>query len=147
MKFTMKIFMLSMLMMLSCLASATDVVFAWSAPTQRMDSSALLTTDLGGYEIHYQKTTDTTYKTVVINDGKALAFTFSDLDSVSTYTIQIAAFDKAGLYSTYASSTYKASATPKAPSGLKATQKVYDVVAACLAAAPNCRVAVAGEWQ
>lgn len=140
-------YLISLLLLVSFTAQATDVVYAWTAPTQRNDGTALLQSDLGGYEIHYQKTTDTTFKTVVIPDGKAVAYTFTDLDNVSTYTIQIAAYDKNGLYSTYANSTYKASASPKAPSGAKFTQKIYDVVAACLAAAPNCRVAVAGEWQ
>lgn len=131
---------------ISSIAKAADTS-CWIAPTQLENGTALAASDIGGFELTYQKPSDTAAKKVVISNGAATCYTFTDFDSTITYTVQVAAFTKSGLYSNLVSLTYKSASPPKPPTGFKINQKVFDVVAACLAAAPNCRIAVAGEWQ
>ncbi len=146
MKYFISLLSLLVLSLVSISSLALDNTACWVAPTQLENGTPLAITDIGGFKLVYQKTTDTTSKEVTIPSGTATCYTFTDLDSVSTYNVQIAAFTKTGLFSNFVAISYKVASPPKAPTGLKITQKVYDVVAACLAAAPNCKVAVAGEW-
>ncbi len=139
---------LSFLLFASEIAAA-DVVVTWTAPTNRVSGEAITTADLGGYEIHYRKVADpaTVLDTVVlIPDGKAVAFPLIGVFA-ATYKVSIAAYDTAGRYSDFVPVMYTPLGIPQSPTAVKVSNKAIDLVAACLSAAPNCRVAVVGEWK
>jgi len=93
----------------SSLSSASDgglgvngpVQIYWSAPSAREDGEYLDITEIGGYEIRYKLNSDSSYKTVVINDPYADSFFIDNLQG--DYVFEIAAFDKQGLYSDFVS--------------------------------------------
>lgn len=121
--------------------------FTWSPPVAREDGSALALTDIGGFELRCKRKAETQYKNVVIPDRNAKSFVLTGL-SAGEYECAIASYDINGLYSRFVAITPKVvSAKPNQPANVTAKQPVIDVVAACVAAAPNCRVAIQGEWQ
>lgn len=121
--------------------------FSWSAPALRENGELLAIADLGGYELRYKRVADVAYKTIVIPDRHAKSYELIGLPA-GDYEFQIAAYDVNGLYSRFVPLMYKVvTAKPKEPADIVISGSVIDVVAACIAASPNCKVAVQGEWQ
>jgi hypothetical protein len=148
----MKYFLLVMLIV-SSLAFAQagndsgSLEFSWSVPAERENGQALAVSDIGGYELRCKQKTDSEFKGVVIPEGNATSFTLRGL-AAGEYVCEIAAFDVNGLYSRFVAIPAKTIVTsPGQPVKVNVRQPMHDVIAACLAAAPNCRVAVSGEWQ
>lgn len=131
------------------LQSSADVIMQWKTPNLRENGTALPLEKLGGYVIKYRKTTDpaTVPDTViVIPDNKAAEYPIIGVTS-DNYKFTIAAYDSDGLHSDYVTVSLLVIAKPTAPAAVKVANKTLNVVAACIAAAPNCRVAVVGEWK
>lgn len=80
---------------------AGPVALSWTPPTLRENGNALDITELGGYEIRYKLETASNFTYVTINDAWINQHNFSWLEG--NYIFQIAAFDKNGNYSNFAS--------------------------------------------
>lgn len=78
---------------------AGSVEISWTAPKKRENGDYLDISDIGGYEIRYKKTSDSTYTYITINDAFEDRYSFAYL--VGNYVFQIAAFDKNGVYSSF----------------------------------------------
>jgi hypothetical protein len=71
----------------------------WMAPDQRENGNFLDITELAGYELRYKLTTANEYTYITLNDAWANQYNFQWLEG--TYSFQIAAFDKNGIYSNF----------------------------------------------
>ncbi len=80
-------------------AVAGPVEIRWAAPNRRENGDYLDINEIGGYEIRYKKTSDSTYTYIAINDAFEDRYSFAYL--VGNYVFQIAAFDKNGVYSSF----------------------------------------------
>lgn len=78
---------------------AGAVEISWTAPNRRENGDYLDINDIGGYEIRYKKTSDSTYTYIAINDAFENRYSFTYL--VGNYVFQIATFDKNGVYSSF----------------------------------------------
>jgi hypothetical protein len=68
-------------------------------PVVRENGDYLDITELGGYELRYRLATATTFTYVTINDPWMNYYNFPWLEG--NYVLQIAAFDKNGVYSNF----------------------------------------------
>lgn len=75
------------------------VYLTWKVPNQRENGDYLDITDVGGYELRYRRTTDADFTYVTINDAWTTRHNLTLTEGI--YEIQIAAFDKNGLYSQF----------------------------------------------
>lgn len=75
------------------------VYLTWKVPNQRENGDYLDITDVGGYELRYRRTTDADFTYVTINDPWTTRHNLTLTEGI--YEIQIAAFDKNGLYSQF----------------------------------------------
>jgi len=75
------------------------VALKWTAPILRENGTALDITEVGGYELRYRESADKAYTYISINDAWKNYYNFSYL--TGTYSFQVAAFDKNGLYSNF----------------------------------------------
>lgn len=57
--------------------------------------------DIRGYSIRYRHESESTYKTVFLDDNLIDSYHFDNLQFSSGYIFQIAVVDKAGLYSDF----------------------------------------------
>lgn len=74
---------------------------SWQIPATRADGSALLASDLSGYEIYY--TTDTSATgTYIISGGSTTLYTINNLPA-GTYHFAMSAIDSTGLKSSLSS--------------------------------------------
>ncbi|EAR11130.1 hypothetical protein MED297_19622 [Reinekea sp. MED297] len=80
--------------------SATATLY-WSAPVERISGDILTATDIGGYEIRYKKTDETTYSTIVIEGSQTDQYAITDLEAGADYTFEVAVFDTDGVYSQF----------------------------------------------
>lgn len=80
--------------------STLDVTLYWSAPMERENGDSLSIDEIGGYEIQYRLVGSNDYSTIVLNDGTAEQYLFSELAS-GDYEFRIAAFDTNGAYSSF----------------------------------------------
>jgi hypothetical protein len=71
----------------------------WTPPNQRENGEALDITEVGGYELRYKQTSESSYISVVINDSYTDAYYFDNLGG--DYEFEIAAFDTSGIYSAF----------------------------------------------
>jgi hypothetical protein len=70
----------------------------WTPPTERENGRYLELTEIGGYEIRYRLTNESSYKTLKVGPN-VNRHTFTDL--LGDYEFKIAAFDTDGLYSKF----------------------------------------------
>lgn len=82
----------------SCILTGR-VVLKWDVPRFREDGSYLDISELGGYELRYRKLGDEHFTYVSINDPWKNYYQFRNLEG--EFTIQVAAFDRNGLYSKF----------------------------------------------
>lgn len=75
------------------------MVLKWDVPRFREDGSYLDISELGGYELRYRKQGDEHFTYVSINDPWKNFYQFRNLEG--EYIIQVAAFDRNGLYSKF----------------------------------------------
>ena len=123
---------------------SSPLVFSWIAPTQRENGSALSTAEIGGYELRYRLKASSAYLFVNVPSGSATSYA---LDGVGAgdYEYQIAVYDKAGLYSNWLTIVPTVGSNPKPVTGATAKRQGVDLKARCVA--PNCKVAVKGEFK
>lgn len=76
----------------------TNALISWIIPNLREDGSALQTSELSHYEIHYSIESSGEIRSINIESGDATGYTFSSL-SPDTYNIAIIAVDVNGLSS------------------------------------------------
>lgn len=79
-------------------------VLKWDVPRFREDGSYLDISELGGYELRYRKQDDQHFTYVSINDPWKNFYQFRSLEG--EYIIQVAAFDRNGLYSKFVPVTF-----------------------------------------
>jgi hypothetical protein len=77
------------------------IVLKWDVPRFREDGSYLDISELGGYELRYRKLDDEHFTYVSINDPWKNYYQFRNLDG--QFIVQVAAFDRNGLYSKFIS--------------------------------------------
>ncbi|WP_075186959.1 fibronectin type III domain-containing protein [Teredinibacter haidensis] len=82
-----------------------SAIVEWDIPSTRENGDDLLLSEIGGYEIIYQKTTDDLSVTEVVTDQTQNQLVLNDL-TTGTYQVRIAAFDTNGLYSDYSDPAY-----------------------------------------
>jgi hypothetical protein len=78
------------------------VTLRWLRPVERENGDYLEMDDVGGYELRYKRTTDTSYQVEIINDAWADSY---ELDLEGDYQFEIATFDTDGLYSQFVALT------------------------------------------
>lgn len=79
---------------------AGPVALSWTPPVKRENGSGLDITEVGGYELRYKAVSATNYTYVTVNDAWTNQYNIPWLEG--DYIFQIAAFDKNGLYSSFA---------------------------------------------
>lgn len=82
-----------------CFKVTGRVILKWDVPRYREDGSYLDITELGGYELRYKRADDNHFTYVSINDPWKNYYQFRNLQG--DYVIQVAAFDRNGLYSKF----------------------------------------------
>lgn len=82
------------------------VMLYWSAPTQRVNGTAVGMDDIQGYEIRYKKQSEGEYTTILVLDAYTDQLPIDDIDTASEYQFEVAAIDKYGIYSTYVTASH-----------------------------------------
>lgn len=80
-------------------SSSGQVTLTWSSPNARENGEYLELDQIGGYEIRYKRTTDSSYTVKVIPGSRTNSINLGTL--TGTYQYEIAAYDTNGLYSTF----------------------------------------------
>ncbi len=62
-----------------------DITLSWVAPAEREDNSALSLSAIAGYKVYYGTTQGQYPNSVTINDGTAIAYTFTGLPAGTYY--------------------------------------------------------------
>lgn len=75
-------------------------IVEWDIPTTRENGEELLLSEIGGYELLYQKQGETLEPAIVITDQTQYSFELTGLPA-GRYEVRVAAFDTDGLYSDY----------------------------------------------
>ena len=79
-----------------------DITLSWVAPAEREDNSALSLSAIAGYKVYYGTTQGQYSNSVAINDGTAVAYTFTGLPAGNYYFV-ITTIDTDGRESKYSS--------------------------------------------
>ncbi len=79
-----------------------DITLSWVAPAEREDNSALSLSAIAGYKVYYGTTQGQYSDSVAINDGTAVAYTFTGLPA-GTYYFVVTTIDTDGRESQYSS--------------------------------------------
>jgi len=87
-------------------ASLDSVMLYWSAPTKRVNGSAVGMDDIQGYEIRYKKQAENDYTTILVLDAYTDQLPIDNIDVASEYQFEVAAIDKYGIYSTYVTASH-----------------------------------------
>lgn len=122
----------------------SSIQFNWVAPTQRENGAALTADDIGGYELRYRLKAANAYLYVTIPSGIAKSYTLTGIGA-GEYEYQIAVYDKDGLFSNWVAIVPMIASSPKPVTNATAKRLGVDVKADCVA--PNCKVAVRGEYK
>ena len=77
-----------------------DITLSWVAPAEREDNSALSLSAIAGYKVYYGTTQGQYPNSVAINDGTAVAYTFTGLPA-GTYYFVVTTIDTDGRESQY----------------------------------------------
>lgn len=77
-----------------------DLVLEWRKPDERENGAYLEDFEIGGYELRFRSAGSASYQRLVINDGLTTTVTLP-MQDLSSYTVEIAAFDTDGLHSRY----------------------------------------------
>ena len=77
-----------------------DITLSWVAPAEREDNSALSLSAIAGYKVYYGTTQGQYSNSVAINDGTAVAYTFTGLPA-GTYYFVVTTLDTEGRESQY----------------------------------------------
>lgn len=78
-----------------------DITLYWSAPVERVNGESMSMTDVGGYEIRYRKSNDSSYRSIIITDNSIDQYFIPDLNNAADYTFEVAVFDSNGIYSDF----------------------------------------------
>jgi len=81
--------------------STGTVTLKWKAPVARADGTPLSLADIGGYRIHYGKSSGNYTSLLDVPDGTAQSVTLTDLPLGVTYYIVLSTYDVAGRESGY----------------------------------------------
>jgi VCBS repeat-containing protein len=79
-----------------------DITLSWVAPAEREDNSALSLSAIAGYKVYYGTTQGQYSNSVAINDGTAVAYTFTGLPAGNNYFV-LTTIDTEGRESQYSS--------------------------------------------
>ena len=79
-----------------------DITLSWVAPAEREDNSALSLSAIAGYKVYYGTTQGQYSNSVAINDGTAVAYTFTGLPAGNYYFV-VTTIDTDGRESQYSS--------------------------------------------
>ena len=71
-------------------ASAT---ISWTAPTARVDGSAIAMSELGGYKIYYGTDSSSLSTIVTITNSSQFSYQFNNLQRGSVYYFRVTAYD------------------------------------------------------
>ncbi len=77
-----------------------DLSVYWSTPFKRANGDALSSSEIGGYLIRYRETDSDHYSLILITDPSVNQFVIRNVWGAQT-TIEVAAFDKDGVYSNF----------------------------------------------
>lgn len=77
---------------------AGSLTINWTPPAERMSGALVSTSEIGGYTIRYKLRTATSYTSLTVPAG---SFKYTLPRLVGDYVVEMAAFDSAGLYSSY----------------------------------------------
>lgn len=80
-------------------STSGSVTLRWSTPNARENGEYLELDEVGGFEVRYKKSTDSSYMTKVIADNRTNTINLGAL--TGAYQFEIAAYDTNGLYSTF----------------------------------------------
>ncbi len=82
------------------------VALSWLIPELRLDGSNLSLSEIGGYEIVYQRQGDPLSYSIIVDDPNLSYYIIENLET-GNYEFMIAAFDTDGLFSEFAKPVYK----------------------------------------
>jgi hypothetical protein len=80
--------------------NSSTVVLYWSAPTERVNGDAMNSTEIGGYEIRYRKSSSSSTYTSITVSNDTNQYTI-ELPDGADYDVMVAAFDTDGIYSDF----------------------------------------------
>lgn len=80
--------------------ATADINLSWVAPAEREDNSSISLSEIAGYQVFYGKSQGQYSNSVIINDGSAAGYTFTDMPS-GTYYIAVTTIDSEGRESQY----------------------------------------------
>ena len=81
-------------------SALADIHLSWVAPAEREDNSAISLSEIAGYKISYGLSQDQYPNNVIINDGTAVGYTFTDFPA-GTYYFVVTTLDTEGRESQY----------------------------------------------
>ena len=73
----------------------SGVSLSWAAPTEREDNEPISLSEIAGYKVYYGTSANDYHKSVDINDGSAVGYTFTDF-SAGTYYFALTTYDTEG---------------------------------------------------
>jgi hypothetical protein len=124
----------------SSYAQTATAKLSWDVPTLRENGDELLSTEIGGYEIVYKKTSESVYKTIIINSNTVSTHEINGLPPAE-YEFRAAVFDSDGLYSDFSDPVVAVLKADKSrPGGINLTvdqggdvvaKSVADIINAC----------------
>ncbi|MEJ2416361.1 MAG: hypothetical protein P8Y45_05420 [Exilibacterium sp.] len=82
------------------------VALSWLIPELRLDGSNLSLSEIGGYEIVYQRQGDPLSYSIIVDDPNLSYYIIENLET-GNYEFMIAAFDADGMFSEFAKPVYK----------------------------------------
>ena len=77
-----------------------SVSLSWDIPDSRENGSSLEVYEIGGYEIQYKLTDDSSYTSIIINDAQTDSYEVANL-AAGTYEFKVATFDTDNVYSNF----------------------------------------------
>ena len=81
-------------------SALADIHLSWVAPAEREDNSAISLSEIAGYKISYGMSQGQYPNNVIINDGTAVGYTFTDFPA-GTYYFVVTTLDTEGRESQY----------------------------------------------
>ena len=81
-------------------STIADINLSWVAPTEREDNTSISLSEVAGYQVFYGMARGQYSKSITINDGTAVDYTFTDLPS-GTYYFVVTTIDTEGRESQY----------------------------------------------
>lgn len=83
-----------------------NIRLAWVAPSERENNEPISLSEIAGYNIYYGTMQDQYNNSVIVNDGTAEDYTFTDL-SAGTYYFVVTVYDTSGRESQYSTEIKK----------------------------------------